>query len=391
LTVISFDDDDLSAAPSEVTIPSSDGVLPSGGGAPVAAIDPDLVTLAGIGQRYSKIRFDLLDSIGSVIGIVHPDADRTPAIDVRTDATLKRVLRNLWVTPSEAIDIDLAADRVRPIWVFSDGSEWPLGTFIFADASTAWQSWGKPLTGSLVDHLLVLNQPSDVSVVSYPSGTNIADALEAEWRRSGLAEYRVEPCGTFLADALSWPIETKQLTRMIDLSKLGGFLDPYVDNYGVGQSRAVPALTAETTDLVYDDNRDVGRVYADTTVESEDLLRAPNRFMVVSTSGSAAPVVAFADVPASAPQSWARRGFRVVEVIRVNGVASVADAQVIADAAVASSGHTFRYAEFDSAPDPRHDVYDIVRWMGENFLELGWSLPLAEGSSHHHRLRKSDA
>ena len=40
-------------------------------------------------------------------------------------------------------------------------------------------------------------------------------------------------------------------------------------------------------------------------------------------------------------------------------------------------------------PDPRHDGYDVIRWQGFNWLELGWSLPMIEGSSMSHTLRKS--
>jgi hypothetical protein len=125
---------------------------------------------------------------------------------------------------------------------------------------------------------------------------------------------------------------------------------------------------------------------------TNDLLDAPNRFIVisngaVSASAAAIPIVGRYDIPSSAPHSIANRGFVIPSVEERQ-----LDTQAQADAAARNLGQRqtiFERTTLSTAPDPRHDGYDVIRWQGENWLELGWSLPMAEGAAMTHTMRKS--
>jgi hypothetical protein len=49
----------------------------------------------------------------------------------------------------------------------------------------------------------------------------------------------------------------------------------------------------------------------------------------------------------------------------------------------------FERVELSTPPDPRHDSHNVIRWQGENWLELAWSMPLVEGGEMRHVLRKA--
>jgi hypothetical protein len=131
------------------------------------------------------------------------------------------------------------------------------------------------------------------------------------------------------------------------------------------------------------------RVIQGSITETSDLLRAPNRFIVTSNSGSAmdAAIVGRYDVPPSAPYSIAARGFVIPQTTNLQ-----AGGQAQADAMARNQGirqSVFRRTSLSTAPDPRHDSYDVVRWQGVNWLELAWTLTLEEGAPMTHTLRRS--
>ena len=50
-----------------------------------------------------------------------------------------------------------------------------------------------------------------------------------------------------------------------------------------------------------------------------------------------------------------------------------------------------RTTTLSTAPDPRHDGYDVIRWDGANWMELAWSMEMVDGGEMTHLLRKSYA
>jgi hypothetical protein len=123
-------------------------------------------------------------------------------------------------------------------------------------------------------------------------------------------------------------------------------------------------------------------------VESDNLLNAPNRFLVISNSGDAdaEPIVGQFDVPSSAPHSIDNRGFVILDT---RDLQSASTSQAFAMARTLALTNTIvEQREIATPPDPRHDSYDVVHWDGENWLEVAWSMTLIEGGSMSHVLQK---
>jgi hypothetical protein len=130
------------------------------------------------------------------------------------------------------------------------------------------------------------------------------------------------------------------------------------------------------------------KVFQATVLRSSDVLIAPNRFVIVSNS-SIDPnqvVVGTADIPPSAPNSFANRGFYITEVQDLQ-VVDLVQANAIARN-LAERAIIFEKVAMTTAPDPRHDSYNVIKWQGELWLELAWSMKLIEGGDMTHVLRK---
>lgn len=350
------------------------------------ATTEQLLDLApGIGQRYSDVRFDVLDKALAKVGEVHPDRDGV-TVQQNTNRRINRDLTGLHLSASEQGDLDPFGHRLAPVWVLSNGAEFPLGVYIVGAMERERHEWGLDAEVPAVDQTLILDQPTEATL-GYAAGTPIRDALVQQFTAAAVPRFDVDPSiETTLANPISWAAgQTQRLAIINELAALGGAYSAYFDNTGTGRVRRVPDLASTVPTLVYGSG---GRILAGSMIETDDLLEAPNRWVVVDTSNPDAPVVGYYDLPDDAPHSFANRGFVIATTITEQGLGSVADANARAAAAAAQDHGTFEWVQFSSTPDPRHDTHDAVLYLGQVYREQGWQLPLTEGAEMRHDLRR---
>lgn len=346
----------------------------------------DLLDLRGIGQRATSYRFELLDLRENVIGEIHPDRDNTPTITQDSTRFIQRDMQNLNLTPTERAEVNTFSDRVRPNLVLENGAEFPLGVFLFADPSRPRYSYGLPLSSSLLDKGFILDQPLS-NATSVRAGTPVREAILQLINPLGLAvDFSVENSGAVTGAAMTWAPGASRAQVLSDLCLVGAYFAPYFDNHGVGRIRVRPTAANAVTDVVYADGRNI---YAGTPLESDDLLRAPNRFTVIGNDAAAGalPIVGTYDLPADAPHSFYNRGFRVIAIKQQQGLANNGAAAQAARV-FADTQSVFEYVTFDGPPDPRHDGNSIVEYMGERWLEVSWSMVLGPAGPMTHQIRK---
>jgi hypothetical protein len=335
-------------------------------------------------MRMVGFRLDVLDPELNVVGEAHP---LRPGISVEQNINrdVKRTMSGVSVIRSEGL-FDLFHHRLRPMWVLSDGTAFPLGVFVVSDASYLRHSWGRTAEFSLADQGLMLTQLIDRSV-GFPAGYPVRSALLAVIEMLGLPSYVVADTGAKLGSPVAWAMGRDTWTRVLnDLADLAGFVSGYFDNAGTFNLRHTPAIGEDSRpDFDYDSP---ARVYDDSIVESDATLDSPNRYIVLSTSGNLAPVVGTWDVPATAPHSYENRGYRVVHLTERQGL-SLAQAADTARAVGMQDADTYAWASFSAPPDPRHDTFNLVRWNGSIWREQSWTLDLEVGAEHRHELRRS--
>jgi len=196
--------------------------------------------------------------------------------------------------------------------------------------------------------------------------------------------YTLEPSPYKSAEA--WGVGTNRGQVLEALSITGDYFSPWFGN----DSKLHFIRTFDPVTQVPAFDLDEGnKVIREPILETDDLLTAPNTFVVISNSATdpSVSVVGTASVPTTAPHSETNRGFKVTSVQTIqmsDNFQATATAQGLANRQT-----VFERVSLTTAPDPRHDSYDVIRWQGELWLELAWSMALVEGGAMNHLLRKS--
>lgn len=339
-----------------------------------------LLDLDGISQRSETIRFDILDNFNTPTGrTLDVSREDVPSVTVDTDRSIKRTLDGVTLLPSAVVDI--FSERVRPVWVV-DGEEYPLGVFLFAEDSDSIHTYGTLSECDLVDQALILDQ--DLSETVNYDQENITAALQEQANLAGIVSTNIENTSADVAQPTAWAAgRDTRLKVMEDLCELAGFLPPYFDNDGTLVCRSTPDFS--TPDFTYGLDT---VVIADSIYASSDLLRAPNRYLVIDTGSPDQEIAGIFDVPISLPFSIANRGFVVQKTIDMQGLESNAAAERAAQSAYLKDANTFGWLAFATTPKPDHDIFNTIAFDGDVYREQGWSLPLSAGSEMQHDCRK---
>lgn len=347
---------------------------------------------AGVGEVRCAVRWEVLDSTLTVIGEVTPYAQR---LSIRNDpqSRIPRTLRGFQLRADDANDINLYRDRLRPTWVYEDGTHWPAGVFVFHDPERHLTTWESPLTAPLRDQWAILDQQVPASF-GVPRAGKVAAALRQVVTAAGFAEPVIADTDVAVLDPIVWPAGTQRRRIIDDLCQLAGFARPYFDNRGILVAAPLPPLEDGPATMPYDTGpRDGGlntprtRVYENSAVQgaAPDL---PGAHLVINSGGTTGDISAIAYVDARWPWSPERRGHLVLETHRIQGIESTAAAQRIADELAAAAPQ--QAMSFDSPPDPRHDTYDVVRFgsAGDLYREVSWRCDLEPGGVHTHILTR---
>lgn len=348
------------------------------------ATDRQLLDLE-VSQRVEGYRFDLLNSANQVIGALQPMT--TVSIGNDSSRGIKRTMSNFKMTPADTAAVDVLSDRVRPWMVLGNGSQYPLGVFLWAQAARRRLSYGVSSDGSLGDLGIVLAQPL-VASRTIPAGALVTSALAEVANEAGLFDLQLDSSSATVGAPMTYQGGQPSVTYvkvLDDLAGIGGFLSPYFLTTGVLRVRANPDLTTITPTLVYNDG---GRVYEDSIVEQNDTLTAPNRYRAVDTAATNAEVYGDYVLPAEYPHSYARRGFYLTKRIEATGLANNDAAAAYAQAYALQDPKAYETVNFASPNDPRHETFDAITFRGETYMELSWAMTLAEGGPMTHTAKR---
>jgi hypothetical protein len=278
---------------------------------------------------------------------------------------IKRQL-NLSLTVADTAAVNPITDRIA-LFMVVGGMRFPLGRYMFTDNLQQMSTGGNQADVQLVDEMFMIDQPISTS---FSSQDNVTIAIARILQDLNvLIHAETSP---FLAD-VSAPIGSQRGQIIDTLATQGDYQSPWMDNNGTfHMMRTIDPAMAEAS-IDFDTEK---RIIQDSISRTTDVLTAPNRFIVVSNSSGAsdAPVVGQYDIPPSAPHSIQNRGFVI---------ASVTDAQLANDAQAVAVARNIglrslvvERATFSSAPDPRHDSYDVCIFDNTQWIEIAWSLDL---------------
>lgn len=383
--------------------------------------DPPPVSFdyGSIGQRSASFRFALIDIDGVRDPVdLTPIKGSNPSISHDTTRTVKRTM-SLTLGVTDTARFDPVRHRVE-VSMTVGGVVYPLGRYMAADRARAGSTAGNQASVAFTDEMaqvaVPLEQGFSAPQVGNGStnqdGGNIAllvrlllnrfrlfDPREAwgargtttptDVRSGGYIPVEIDVDPTPFVSAASWRAGTSGGQVLEALALAGDYWSPWMNN--AGTFRMIRTFDPATPSVAPLSDWDTTKAVIRSSVSyTDDLLTAPNRFVVVSNKGSGTnadtAITATYDTPASAPWSIANRGFVIPEIHDVQ-----VDSVLAARATVRNIGRrqqVFERAQVSTPPDPRHDSYDTIIWQGVRWLELAWTLPLTEGAPMTHTLRR---
>lgn len=336
-----------------------------------------------VGQRSTSWRFDIVDAVTGYRRTIHPAIQGSAGIRHNTLATIKRTITGLVLNAEDTAAFDSITSRLEPFFLVGD-EEYQVGRYVPSDWARFPLSSGTTSSASFYDEGFIVDQQlTNAFGANSPSG-EVVSSMIRRFLASYPIEFYVEGVIPEYVSLGSWGAGTRGGFILDQLALDGDYQAPWFDNASVLQFRRAidPNHELPTFDF------DAGQVSQGTIVESDNLINAPNRFVVVGNGANSLgqEIVGRADVASSAPHSIANRGFVVPEVIN-RQVVSTGQAGAIA-ANLARNQVLVEQVELQTPPDPRHDGYDVILWQGQRWVEMGWNLPFAATGMMSHTLRK---
>lgn len=349
-----------------------------------------ILDLTEVAVRNDRFVFELLDSAHNLIGQLKVSDTSAPHVRNDTSRSVFRTCTGLTVLDGARFpdanyvplsQINTLRDRVRVSMVLQNGVTFPLGVFMIGDDNRAPFSWGQIWTPELFDETFIVDQPLDQTYGLAP-GDSILQLVNLLVGQVGLAS--VDFSGITDAHAsstVSYAAGSSRNQAVIALVALLGCFAPYFDNSGVYTTKAAPSPSAGP-DLIYGSD---DRVLDGTTTTTNSIYRAANRYEVVTTGAQGGPVGIY-DLPASAPNSYANTGLRVVSSSSSQGIPDVATANLAAYINALTDRDTYVVANFSSTADPRHDTFSLVQIFGVLMQETAWEITCSSGGAMTHTL-----
>lgn len=355
--------------------------------------DPILDLAPWVGQRQASYRFQLLNGVtGENKGFLNP-VRGSSTLSHDTTKTVKRTL-TMGLGVDDAELVDPITDKVVPTMVMPNGQEYSLGKYVFTSISYQQFTSGYIANANLNDEMFIIDQqitrafstenrgiPPFTSATS--TGIPISTALRVLLKPF---DFPLSIEGSEFGSRDSWTIGTMRGSIVEALALAGDYFSPWFSNEGVltfirafNPAYRIPDLDWNTGD----------QVIRSSILKTSDVLNAPNRFVVTSNAPSNPdfPTYASADVPTNAPHSVQNRGFVVAEI---HNLQALNDLQCGAMAQnLVQRQSIFETYTVTTAPDPRHDSYNVIRWQGDLWLEVSWSMGLSEGAPMSHTIRRA--
>lgn len=344
------------------------------------------VTLDGptwIGQRSTSWRFDLVDAVTGYRRPIYPIISGNAGIRHDTRQTIKRTISGVTLSPADTALFSSISSRLEPFFLVGD-EEFQVGRYVPSDWARFPLSSGTMSSASFYDEGFIVDQQITNAFGAVTESGEIVSSMLQRFLKSYPIEYFLEAVHPDYVSLSSWSAGTRGGFILDQLALEGDYQSPWFDNRSVLQIRRAidPNHEIPTFDF------DAGQVSSASIVESDNLIQAPNRYVVVGNGAESLgkSIVGVADVASSAPHSIANRGFIVPEVLNRQVTSSEQAAAIASN--LARNQNLVEQVELDTPPDPRHDGYDIVLWRGQRWVEMAWTLPFSQTASMSHTLRR---
>ena len=308
-------------------------------------------------RRRESVRFDLLDDDLNPIGQVYPVG--APSLTVDRARQVKRSLTGVTLFPPDSERLTWRS-RLRPVWVFDDGTEWPCGVFVLSDETVRPDGDGRLDAVAMGDQMSLYREPLEQTFSVKPGDSVLDKLVELHERASTPASRLGWGHITALASSgLVWPPGTLIADALEELAATAA-VEVWFNRRGTLR-----------LDLLSDEPNvvDLSHHIEGTLKFSYSNEDTPNRWVArsndidFSISGSY-------DLPANAPHSFAKRGRLVVREVEVPGLVGQDAADDAARDAAFDEEFPYKEASLDVPGRPDLDVHDSLRLSNGQVFRL---------------------
>ena len=348
-------------------------------------------------MRTVEIRYEILRG-GAFFGYLAAPADGAPTLRMDAEAEIKTALSGTfgtWVTDADGkrVEPDWLSDEIRPVLVI-DGAETPLGTFAAAQVTPTDANGVESLAIEAFDRCWKVRDNKLENRLYIAAGTNYITAIEQQLVASSIPVVLATPTSATLTEDREWDIGTSRLTIVNELLGEINYSQLYFTPEGFAVLR--PATVPSAADLshrISDDPDDLAagadRIDAllPRLTRTTDVYNAPNVFVAwcANPDKSGNMVARAENLNPQSPLSVPRRGRRIVQVTRVDNIASQEELKAYVDRQRNDSligGETL----------PGYNVRDVVGLKYKDLSALcilqGYTMELRVGGSMQMTLQR---
>lgn len=290
--------------------------------------------------------------------------------------------------------VDLLSDEIQPILTV-DGTEYPLGVFRAATVTTAVTKYGKTVKAEAYDRCWLLKSNKTQTRVHYAKGTSYLTVVQQILTTCGVAlAITTASAATLATDREDWEIGTDYLTICNDLLAEINYKPVWFDVQGIAHIEPYTQALAANIKHRYGGTEILRPISADASEET-DIFSTPNVFVCVCSNPDledALVATAVNESPSSATSTF-KRNMRIVQVTKVDNVASQEELQTIANRLMSESQQTVKTISFETFSEGNHGIGDAISIdhpdIGGIYEETAWSITLGAGELMKHTAKRT--
>lgn len=312
-----------------------------------------------------------------------------PTVRMQSSGEIKTALSGEFVLND---DVDWLTDEIEPVLII-DGAEHPLGIYAVATKNDAENATTKSVNIEAYDRCWRLRDTKTEERMYFAASKPYQAAIEEMLAACGIALYQFTPTSETLGVSREWEIGTSYLTIVNELLAEINYGQIYFNSEGVAIIQPEPEISAENITHTLDSSN-VNSLLLPEIEREMDIYNTPNVFIAICSSADrASPLVATAinDNPQS-PLSTMRRGRRIVNVERVNNIASQSALQEYVNIKRSKSMMAGELVTVSTGLLPGFSAQEVVGLIYGDYMgicrEKGWTMELQAGGTMTHELEK---
>ena len=338
-----------------------------------------------IGVNYRVLRN------GADFGRIFPVDGGWPRIRMDGNGEIKTSLSGTFLPP--AADVDWFRDEIAPELIL-DGETHPLGIFRPATVTPIASETGQSLSIEAYDRSWLARDSRTDTRQFFAAGTNYVEAAVSLLAASGIGTVSAVQTSLTLAEAREdWEIGTSRLQIANELLSEIGYKGVWIDASGIAKIEPHENVTAANIRHRLSD-QNVKSLLLPGMSRTTDIYNSPNVFVVIcSNADKSGGMVATAENDSmQSPLSIQRRGRRIVQVTRVNNIATQQELQAYADRQLTDSLISGETIQVTTGLLPGFGVGEVTALQyGEIFAicrETSWTMELQAGGRMTHVLER---